>query len=83
MGSIRQVKCPTCGAPVAWDKSSRFRPFCSDRCRTMDLGAWAAERHRIAGQPVDEAPDAGVGPDQDSSSEKGADRALKTPKNGA
>jgi uncharacterized protein len=55
-----QVKCPTCGAPVAWIESSRFRPFCSERCRTIDLGAWAAERHRIAGGPADGAPDAGA-----------------------
>ena len=83
MASIRQVKCTTCGAPVAWDQSNRFRPFCSERCRTMDLGAWAAERHRIAGEPVDEAPAGDVGPVQDSGCEKGAGGALKTPKNAA
>jgi endogenous inhibitor of DNA gyrase (YacG/DUF329 family) len=53
---IRKVKCPTCGVPVAWIESSRFRPFCSERCRTTDLGSWAAERHRIAGDPVDAMP---------------------------
>jgi len=41
-----------------WDASSRFRPFCSERCRTIDLGAWAAERHRIAGDPLDGPPEA-------------------------
>jgi endogenous inhibitor of DNA gyrase (YacG/DUF329 family) len=62
-----QVRCPSCGAKVAWVESSRFRPFCSERCRTMDLGAWAAERHRIAGDPIDDAPDAadGSGPERD------------------
>jgi hypothetical protein len=55
---MRTVKCPACGAPVAWIESNRFRPFCSERCRTIDLGAWAAERHRIAGDPVDGPPDA-------------------------
>lgn len=58
MESIRQVKCPTCGTPVAWTESSRFRPFCSVRCRSIDLGDWAAERHRIAGEPLDAPPDA-------------------------
>jgi hypothetical protein len=53
MATLRQVKCPTCGAPVAWAESSRYRPFCSERCRTTDLGAWAAGRHRIAGEPAD------------------------------
>jgi endogenous inhibitor of DNA gyrase (YacG/DUF329 family) len=56
------VNCPTCGAAVAWVESNRFRPFCSERCRTLDLGAWAAERHRIAGDPTDAAPDAGPEP---------------------
>jgi uncharacterized protein len=63
--SVRQVKCPACGKAVVWRESSRFRPFCSERCRTMDLGAWAAERHRIAGEAVDAAPDAAGGPEPD------------------
>ncbi len=57
--TVRQVKCPGCGRAVAWDESSRFRPFCSERCRTMDLGAWAAERHRIAGEAAGD--DTGTG----------------------
>ena len=48
------VACPQCGRPVEWSAASRFRPFCSERCRTLDLGAWAAERYRI---PTVEAPD--------------------------
>ncbi len=43
----RTVKCPTCGKPVKWDKSSKWRPFCSERCRLIDLGEWANESHRI------------------------------------
>ena len=66
MATARKVKCPTCGTPVLWVESSRFRPFCSERCRTMDLGAWAAERHRIAGDPIDEPPDAGAEPGRSS-----------------
>lgn len=46
------VECPTCGAPVVWEAQSKFRPFCSHRCRLIDLGAWAAEEHRI---PVEDA----------------------------
>ena len=37
------VDCPTCGAPVEWTEKSAFRPFCSDRCKLIDLGAWAAD----------------------------------------
>jgi len=43
------VKCPTCGKPVSWDASSKWRPFCSERCRLIDLGEWASESHRIPG----------------------------------
>jgi endogenous inhibitor of DNA gyrase (YacG/DUF329 family) len=43
--------CPNCGAPVAWEPGSRWRPFCSQRCQSIDLGAWAADRFVIAGRP--------------------------------
>lgn len=43
----RTVKCPTCGAAVAWGPQSPFRPFCSERCRMIDFGAWASESYRI------------------------------------
>jgi endogenous inhibitor of DNA gyrase (YacG/DUF329 family) len=39
---------------VEWNEKSPFRPFCSERCRLIDLGAWAGEDHRIPGDtPVD------------------------------
>jgi endogenous inhibitor of DNA gyrase (YacG/DUF329 family) len=41
------VKCPTCKRPVEWSPESAYRPFCSDRCRLIDLGAWFGEQHRI------------------------------------
>jgi hypothetical protein len=41
------VKCPTCRRDVEWVPSSQFRPFCSDRCRLIDLGAWFSEQHKI------------------------------------
>jgi uncharacterized protein len=44
---------------VPWIEASRFRPFCSERCRMTDLGDWAAERHRIAGEAPGEGPDGG------------------------
>jgi endogenous inhibitor of DNA gyrase (YacG/DUF329 family) len=43
------VKCPTCRRPLDWS-SSEYRPFCSERCRLIDLGAWLAERHVIPGE---------------------------------
>jgi endogenous inhibitor of DNA gyrase (YacG/DUF329 family) len=41
------VNCPNCGRPVEWTPASRYRPFCSERCRLIDLGEWLAENHRI------------------------------------
>jgi uncharacterized protein len=62
MASARRVKCPTCGKQAAFDESNRSRPFCSERCRTTDLGEWAAGRHRIAGEPADDASEPDAGP---------------------
>ena len=45
--SARVVNCPQCGKPVEWISANRLRPFCSERCRVIDLGAWASESYRI------------------------------------
>jgi endogenous inhibitor of DNA gyrase (YacG/DUF329 family) len=45
-----KVKCPTCRRDVEWSEASQYRPFCSDRCRLIDLGAWLAEQHKIPGE---------------------------------
>jgi hypothetical protein len=37
-----------------WSDKNEFRPFCSKRCRLIDLGAWASESHRIKGDPISE-----------------------------
>ena len=47
----RQVKCPACGGPSLYAPENRWRPFCSERCRRVDLGAWASERYRVPGRP--------------------------------
>ena len=43
--------CPTCRRDVVWGDASPFRPFCSDRCRLIDLGAWFSGERAIAGNP--------------------------------
>lgn len=49
------VNCPTCAAKVEWTEASKFRPFCSDRCKQIDLGAWAEEKYTIpATNPLDD-----------------------------
>jgi endogenous inhibitor of DNA gyrase (YacG/DUF329 family) len=46
-----RIKCPTCRRELDWH-SAPFRPFCSERCRLIDLGAWLTEQRAI---PVDSA----------------------------
>ncbi|MFQ6372490.1 DNA gyrase inhibitor YacG [Shewanella sp. YIC-542] len=45
------VKCPTCQKPVEWTTNSPFRPFCSERCKLIDLGEWATEKYTIPVKP--------------------------------
>ena len=53
------VPCPTCSRPVEWSEKSPWRPFCSERCKLIDLGAWAAGQRAIPGDtPEKEEPDA-------------------------
>lgn len=54
MGKVRYVACPRCGNQVAWEPRSAYRPFCSERCKLFDLGAWATEQYRV---PVQEERD--------------------------
>ncbi|MEE8428243.1 MAG: DNA gyrase inhibitor YacG [Gammaproteobacteria bacterium] len=46
------VHCPTCGQAVAWGLQQRWRPFCSERCKLIDLGEWLDEKNRIPGEPT-------------------------------
>lgn len=49
-GTATIVACPICRKSVAWVPENRFRPFCSDRCRLIDLGAWADGQRYIPGE---------------------------------
>lgn len=51
--TIPMVRCPQCGEGVIWRVSSLFRPFCSERCRLIDLGEWATEAY-VVPQPLAE-----------------------------
>jgi endogenous inhibitor of DNA gyrase (YacG/DUF329 family) len=46
------LPCPTCQKPVEWSAAAKWRPFCSERCRLIDLGAWISERHAIPGEEL-------------------------------
>ncbi|MAR00565.1 MAG: DNA gyrase inhibitor YacG [Oceanospirillaceae bacterium] len=48
------VNCPECGKTVPWTAESRYRPFCSERCKLIDLGEWASGGHAIPGEPLED-----------------------------
>jgi uncharacterized protein len=53
----RIVRCPACGGDSVYAPSNPFRPFCSERCKGMDLGAWASESFRVPdAAPPDDLP---------------------------
>lgn len=60
--ALKLVACPQCGDSVEWKPENRFRPFCSERCKLMDLGAWATERYRV---PVAESDESEIPTDED------------------
>jgi endogenous inhibitor of DNA gyrase (YacG/DUF329 family) len=53
----RLVPCPTCAGDSAFNSTNVYRPFCSARCKGIDLGAWASESFRV---PEDTPPDSDV-----------------------
>jgi len=53
---IHKQRCPICRKDTTWEGNA-YRPFCSERCRLIDLGKWASEEYRIAGKKQD-IPDA-------------------------
>ena len=53
----RIVRCPSCGGDSVYAPSNPWRPFCSQRCRSIDLGAWASESFRVPDEtPPDDIP---------------------------
>ncbi|WP_317930910.1 DNA gyrase inhibitor YacG [Halioxenophilus sp. WMMB6] len=52
MSQPKKLNCPTCNTLIEWSDQWPDRPFCSERCKLIDLGEWAAENNRIAGNSV-------------------------------
>ncbi|MES9844469.1 MAG: DNA gyrase inhibitor YacG [Candidatus Sedimenticola sp. PURPLELP] len=51
MSSAKQYgRCPTCSKRFEWDSQSPWRPFCSERCRLIDLGEWLDEGYKVPDQ---------------------------------
>ena len=51
----RTFPCPRCGEASTWE-GNEFRPFCSERCKLIDLGAWASDEYKL---PTQDAPQSG------------------------
>ena len=66
MPAPKIVNCPRCGTPVEWTFEALYRPFCSKRCKLIDLGAWATEDYRV---PIDRRDEDGEGGDSGAAGE--------------
>ncbi len=51
MPRVIHRSCPHCGRQVCWPETPTY-PFCSERCRLIDLGMWASEQYRLPGEPL-------------------------------
>lgn len=60
--------CPICQKEIQWE-GNRYRPFCSERCKRVDLGRWASGGYRIAAPPEEEEASTDPGEDEESSDE--------------
>lgn len=60
----RKVRCPACGGESVYSDANPYRPFCSQRCKNLDFGAWASEGYRVESDstPNDDEPPAAARP---------------------
>jgi uncharacterized protein len=49
----KQFPCPTCKTPTSFQSTNPWRPFCSERCRLIDLGDWMEGNNKIASEPAE------------------------------
>lgn len=56
------VACPLCRQPSRYSPENRYRPFCSERCRMIDLGAWASDAYVVPGKVIESDDDAPAPP---------------------
>lgn len=58
------VDCPTCTKPCVYSPDNRWRPFCSERCKLIDLGEWASEGYQIPVEPEMDEFSVGLTPEE-------------------
>jgi endogenous inhibitor of DNA gyrase (YacG/DUF329 family) len=72
------VDCPACGNKAEFSPDNRWRPFCSERCKTLDLGAWASNAYQVAGSSLeDEADPLTLEPESQAASESPEHKASR------
>lgn len=52
MKTANKIHCPICKKKNTWHADNTFKPFCSDRCKLIDLGEWASETRKIACESI-------------------------------
>ena len=69
-----KVRCPYCETETEYNLSNPHRPFCSERCQLMDLGAWASETYRV---PVESTADVQEELEEQTSEDKDSDSSVQ------
>lgn len=49
----KDITCPTCQKKGTWTTDNPYKPFCSERCKLIDLGEWASEKYQVPGEQID------------------------------
>ena len=73
----KTVRCPTCKGLTSFDATNLFRPFCSERCQLLDLGAWADEKFAI---PAEQLEKSSVNENQNMTDQHGKETFNPPPK---
>ena len=60
MSGSAEAKCPTCNKVLVGGPTGPYRPFCSERCRSIDLGSWLDGAYRISAPVSEEDLDEGL-----------------------
>jgi len=53
----QKICCPTCNKQNTWKPDNDFKPFCSDRCKLIELGEWASENRKFPSKLVEQDQD--------------------------
>ena len=59
------IRCPTCKTETTWEENPH-RPFCSERCKLIDLGQWASDSYCIPGEPLKDTEEEADEPGRDA-----------------